>query len=107
VRTTNPPYLKKRTQFSKSQVEYKPSNHKQLRPNGHLVTQDKTNPNEPNFPTLGGQTNPFQSQILIPRLKINGRQRNRQLRIWIYTKEASIRTTFGFEVKLDFLINDI
>ena len=50
VRTKNCPYLKKRTQFQKSQVRRKPSYSRELSSNGHLVTQDKTNPNKPNFP---------------------------------------------------------
>ena len=49
--STNSSQLKKRTQFQKSQIRRKPNPNKDLSPNEHLVTQDKTNPNEPNFPT--------------------------------------------------------
>jgi len=49
ARSTNPPYLKKQTQFPKKSNAPKLIHNNNLRPIGHLVTRDKANPNKANF----------------------------------------------------------
>jgi len=49
ARSTNTPYLKKQTQFQKNSNPPKVRYNNNLRPIGHLVTQDKANPNKANF----------------------------------------------------------
>jgi len=64
VRSTNPPYLKKQTQFPKNSNPPKIRYNNNLRPIGHVVTQDKANPNKPD---LGPNTPPARAQN-IPNL---------------------------------------
>jgi len=46
VRSTNPPYLKKQTQFPRKSNAPNLTHNKNLRPIGYLVTRDKANPNK-------------------------------------------------------------
>jgi len=64
ARSTNPPYLKKQTQFQKKLSTLKFIFRKYLRPIGRLVTRDKANPNKPD---LGPNTPPARAQN-IPNL---------------------------------------
>jgi len=61
VRSTNPPYLKKQTQFPIKSNAPKLIHKKHLRPIRHLVPRDKANPNKPD---LGPNTPPARAQNL-------------------------------------------